>query len=628
MEGLIAQYRTDEVSSYYVKQCFESNLPEYEQFETVEDAMLSWASSADCQPIAILGGYGMGKTTLAKRLAYLLADRHKTNPIARIPVMIRLDELGTEQSLEGLLGKHFTSLAVVQNYNFHIFMELAKRGRFVIFLDGFDEMKHTMSWESMRFNFQQLNRLTAGSSKLVLSGRPSAFLSHDEYQEALHGKRQVLGNWKSVPGWPDYCEIHLKQFSEIQIQEFITGYLSTQGKAPEHLPAHNGAARTLFHLKPEQSQQLFTLASRPVQLKMLLEVLPSWQRGFDALTVTILYSEFIDLIIRREMEKQSRQKYPLHVRRAFAEELAWHMWINQTAAISASKIPDSLFSLFDRDRDLAQVRRDLLVACAIDVKPPDGYYFPHRSFQEFLVAGKLVTVLEHAPRQIDEWIAKAPIDVVITPEIQEFIAGLAGKYEAETMMHRLSRFRGTMPEWLGDVVISMFKSPKELLTIRDAGINPWTYALLSIGIWKKKWTIDDPIVYEFLITTLRTIPSGCTPKGDWAKLFAVLNMMLSSELQNCHVGENERLMALLELGGTLSGFRGRRKVPASNVIAAHSVRHFCFVSSWSAEGFQLQNKWYNFGRLANESPKLKYKRERKRFPHKIEGVTKKKQYEP
>jgi hypothetical protein len=88
-------------------------------------------------------------------------------------------------------------------------MKLNSSGRFVILLDGFDEMKKTMSWESMRYNLGQLNKLVDSNSKVVILGRPSAFLTEAEYKEALHGIRPILNTERSIPGWPDYEEYHL-----------------------------------------------------------------------------------------------------------------------------------------------------------------------------------------------------------------------------------------------------------------------------------------------------------------------------------------------------------------------------------------------------------------------------------
>ena len=49
-------------------------------------------------------------------------------------------------------------------------MKLNKLGCFVIILDGFDEMKHTLSWDEFRYNFKELNRLVNSNSKVIVLG--------------------------------------------------------------------------------------------------------------------------------------------------------------------------------------------------------------------------------------------------------------------------------------------------------------------------------------------------------------------------------------------------------------------------------------------------------------------------
>ena len=126
--------------------------------EDLEEKVLDWLRQPSARPVAILAGYGMGKTTFARYIASLAAEWHATSSENRIPVLIRLGEIATEQGLEGLLGKVFTASNVVRNYHFDLFMELNRAGRLFVILDGFDEMKHTMSWSQFKYNFSELNQ--------------------------------------------------------------------------------------------------------------------------------------------------------------------------------------------------------------------------------------------------------------------------------------------------------------------------------------------------------------------------------------------------------------------------------------------------------------------------------------
>jgi hypothetical protein len=421
VNGLIALCSEEGLKNLYINQPFE----DYEGKKDLNllQALLDWVNQADTSPVAVLGGYGVGKSTLAKRLAASLSEQFLENSQKRLPILITLEDITTDQSLEGLLGRHFTSVSVVQNYNFHVFMKLNCEGRFVVILDGFDEMKKTMSWEAMLYNLSQLNRLVNANAKVLLLGRPSAFLNDAEYNEALHGRRPLLNKEKEIPGWPDYHEYHLLPFQLEQIIEYINKHVSYL-KSKHELTAEitDQIKNVMKTLKSKREKRLTDLVSRPVQLKMLLEILPSYGGSLDNLTTAILYSEFIDLVIRRELTKKAREEYSVQDRRRFASDLAFWMWQNNMGTeIVASKIPEKMFEKYMRPNiSKDSVKRDLLAGCFLERKPPEGLYLPHRSFLEFLVAEKLVDMVMNKNKEVLE------IDYV-TPEISSFFIEIIGR---------------------------------------------------------------------------------------------------------------------------------------------------------------------------------------------------------
>jgi len=413
LNGLVAQCTRTSLDRVYIDQACQAADGSVES--DLLGLLLRWIEEEDSSPIAVLGGYGMGKSTLAKRLALELANMHASDSQSRIPILLRLEDISTHQRLDGLLGRQFTSDTVVSNYNFHIFLRLNEIGRFVIILDGFDEMKRTMTWESLRYNFSQLNGLVANQSKVVLLGRPSAFLSEGEYNEALHGRRKVLDSERMIPGWPDYREFHLLPFDRAQIEEYIEKYILLVRDDGYKTSVTQGPRAFLDALYQRKEKGLLDLASRPVQLKMLVEILPSYEGDVDDLTVSVLYSEFIDLVIRRELEKEARRSYSVKERHSFAVDLAYWMWKTGSGTQTVvSRIPESIFQPYSREGiDSDAVRRDLLSGCFLEAKPPEGLYFPHRSFLEFLVAEGLLEMV----RKRDTSVLSCP---VIPPEIAQF----------------------------------------------------------------------------------------------------------------------------------------------------------------------------------------------------------------
>ena len=260
--GLRAQFFDSELADRYIPQNFQ------EGDGTLESKIIAWAQSIDSQPIAILGGYGLGKSTLARRISSKFAALYENDPSNRIPILIPLSYLATDQTLEGLLGRLFTTHTSVHNYNYDLFLALNRRGKFLILLDGFDEMKRSMSWESLRYNLSQLNRLIDENSKVMLLGRPTAFLSSEEHDEALHGRRMINSQERKIPDWPDYKEYHLLPFTRVQVEEYLNKVLTLiEAKENDDSDKSHKLRSYLKKIQGTKGRRLVDLVSRPVQLK-------------------------------------------------------------------------------------------------------------------------------------------------------------------------------------------------------------------------------------------------------------------------------------------------------------------------------------------------------------------------
>lgn len=388
------QHEEEGLEQYYIQ----PTLTDGKQLQTVVDR---WLIDSSNQPLAILAAYGMGKTSFARDLAYQLAKAALSGEPSRIPVLLSLGIVSREQSLEGLVASTLVGKAnLVKRYSFEAFAALNKLGRFVCFLDGFDEMKHMMSASEFRHNFTELNRLVEGHAKVILLGRPTAFLSDDEKEYVLRGRRPLGDQWAKIPGAPEYRELHLAPFSPSQSNDFVFRYLTHWTKREAARSGKPVDPMFVERRRAEiQAAEYGELVSRPVHARMLAEIATDPKVDLKRVSRYSLYDDFIRLLIDREAAKEGRRySFTAEERRKFATELAWLLWTTpagKTLGCRIEDIPGSLFENYHGDgtHDLNAIKRDLVSGSFLEEKTAGVFYIPHRSFQEFLVAEHIA----HAP---------------------------------------------------------------------------------------------------------------------------------------------------------------------------------------------------------------------------------------
>jgi len=383
LRKVIEEHESGGLESYYVPQASDIN-------EDTGRGLLEWVNLESNEPKAIVASYGMGKTSLAKHLNYVLAKTFLTENRGRIPILVKLGAISQEQSLDGLIGKTLAgSNHSVKNYNFPLFDEMNKKGHFVIFLDGFDEMKHMMSADDFFRNFEHLNRLSSGKSKVILLGRPSAFMSDKEKIQLLRGRRQYGKVTLKVPEEVHYHEIILTPFDSKKINTFVRGYIEHSLQQQSDTLENPLIEKRLKEVASMSDNQLL---SRPVHTKMFVDVAVNSDTDLSNLSRYDLYNYFIESLLDREASKAGRGSVLKSVdRRLFACDLAWFLWTqSEYDGARIEDIPDSIFDPYiPRDLDRLTVKRDLISASFLDVKESDTFYFSHRSFLEFLVAERI-----------------------------------------------------------------------------------------------------------------------------------------------------------------------------------------------------------------------------------------------
>jgi hypothetical protein len=391
LDQLVLSYSRSRIQEFYVP-------PRTAAGEDLNQLVKDWLQDDGADPIAIMGGYGVGKTTFASHLAADLAAAALEDQTARAPILIPLGDVFDDQSLEGLIGRVLASTHRVPNYHFQLFEELNSAGRFVIIFDGFDEMKHGMTVSRFERNVRQFMRLDVGRAKILILGRDTAFHSDVEFRSIIHGQRETgAGTMAPSRDRRPLRPVTLRGFTIDEARSFVRGYLPFKA---QEAAARRGAvvdeAAVAARLEEVLSGELDDLLDRPVHAQMLCEIAADSRIDLSGISKYRLYDLFVHYLIEREIDKKGRYPgFDIKVRRRFASAVAWWLWDRgMSSTTTFADIPellcDEAVSGAVHEFDAITLRRELIAGCLVD-KGGEAIFFGHRSIQEFLVAEHLIS---------------------------------------------------------------------------------------------------------------------------------------------------------------------------------------------------------------------------------------------
>ncbi|MFC5760460.1 NACHT domain-containing protein [Rhizobium sp. GCM10022189] len=445
------------LDQYYVKSAIEAG-------GELHERIMAWASDASKTPVAILGGYGMGKTSYCKFLTRELADRYIDDPLSRVPIYVRLSDIATQSDVDGLIAKTLAGRYQTKNYSFAKFKKLNRAGRFVIIFDGFDEMKHALSWADFKYNFAQIHSLLEGRAKIIVAGRPNAFLSDSEHAWILRGQRLAGEQVIRIPGAPEYTELPLALFSDDEVTLFLQKYLR------QHHPTDIVDQAEADRWVADRVKDFDKLRSngdlyRPVHLKIYADIAADPDVKLESFTTYNLYSIAATRISEREGEKVVRKQIDSEKRQRIIEHIAWWLWDSfdgRRLYFIADTVPDYIIGrdlLDDALYERESLYREIFTGSFLERKFGQNYHFSHRSFLEFFVARRL----ERAEK-LD--IPVASIFKNINPEILAFLRQSPGYGEfLKYVDHGMQRFSGEIPQLMMEEIYN-FRQERGLADVQ------------------------------------------------------------------------------------------------------------------------------------------------------------------
>lgn len=380
----LAEIKTGD--SEYVEARFVGN--EKTAFSLLQD----WLDQTRTPGIAILGGYGQGKTSFAKRLVAEQAKRYLQDPKHRLPILLKLGEVIHETQLEGLFGKEFTSKHHAPGYHFSTLEKLNTQGRLLIVLDGFDEMKHAMTSADFHSNFKEFNRLLHPNAKVVLLGRPSA-LPSEARNLVFRGKTIVDDNLVTSTAFQPWREEQLAFFNTTETATLLNTQLRELIFRYTQSGQHTYPTNFFDTRKSDISRKVPSdLMKRPVHITLVAELAADPSFDFEGFNEFKLYKHFIRSMVKRDAsEKASRRLIPIEPRLIFQRDLAWWAWTRPGSTqghFSREEVPATLLVNLANgaSSDDEGKRNEYIVSTLTEEKETGVLFFAHRSFQEFLVA--------------------------------------------------------------------------------------------------------------------------------------------------------------------------------------------------------------------------------------------------
>ncbi|MBE7635145.1 NACHT domain-containing protein [Tenacibaculum finnmarkense genomovar ulcerans] len=405
LKSLISKFNNDKIFSAIAKESEKKTLsetfimPNYscdnnkQPKVNLEEYVTNWLEKSPVSKhLALLGDYGMGKTSFLKYYANNLAkDILVKNKILRFPVFISLNNTSPRHG--GI--KKTISAFVAENLgvDYELFEILIHKGKILFLLDAFDEMGFVGTHDDRFKQINEIWKLAFKNNKILLAGRASYFPSEFELKQTLN----IISEEEEVIQTQPFCSsVRLELLNEANIKNYISKYYKPE-RASE------------FFTWLENSPSILELCKRPSLMHIIREMLPNLHRK-DSKEISNpgnALEKYIDYWINRQESKNIQSAFSDDIKKrefikSFFTHIATQIFMSKQFKISADFIKEELHKSIETYgiKNLSKkyqkegFENEILAGYFIELEN-DYFRFVHKSFFEFFVAKEIISLIKN-----------------------------------------------------------------------------------------------------------------------------------------------------------------------------------------------------------------------------------------
>lgn len=334
------------------------------------------------EQLAILSDGGTGKTWLCWHICDEQMERYKKHPMEeRLPLYIRLRDYTKLYDIVAFIMAKLDEFGIQILGGYEGLRALSNR--FLLVLDGFDEMETRRNQATIFRTFDEINRLITPASKVILTSRKVMFHEMDSLKLLLTPSRALPEDVLAMMHYDmgrsprsTFDLIEIVPFNDAEIKEAVAKRQSTKS--------------TAIIDSISEDENLADLASTPILLDRLVTLLPRLRP--EDLSEGDIYETLIEEWLERPVRENRSLVRSTQTKILFAEEFAWNLAIREIDELLYTDFPWHLAQIVQdiEENPLEDpIKDDLRTQTFLETDLKGYYKFTHASFKDFFIARKL-----------------------------------------------------------------------------------------------------------------------------------------------------------------------------------------------------------------------------------------------